>query len=135
MATMTLIDALFEEKISGIVAACYINERPLQGVAGWLDWKLHGILSHYVRQGALTGVEGETTYIPVTGKNSTYHIILVGAGYAEQAGRRAPLSPRALEGLKKNLKSLRIQKLGASQADLGHENLNSLLGIEDLWIT
>ena len=51
--------------LDGLVATFHANERPLQGLAGWLDWRFQGAISSYLRAGALTGREGEYAYTPM----------------------------------------------------------------------
>ena len=111
--------ALFEGKIQGIVAACYQNERPLQGLAGLLDWRFHGCLSYYVKRGAITGEPGECVYVPVTKGGRLFHIILIGAGRSPEFGRRLVPSDELLELLRGNLEKLRLERIGISRRDFG----------------
>lgn len=111
--------ALFDKKIKGIVSLCFENERPLQGLAGKLDWKFHGLLSQFIRDGKITGKEGECVYIPARKSNETYHLILVGAGFNDKPGTRKKVTQSVITEIKKNLKSLHIDNIGISCEDFG----------------
>ncbi len=115
--------ALFAGEIDGIVLACHENERPLAGLAGWLDWYFHGEISACLRAGALSGNAGECAYIPIQKNGATHHLLLVGAGRSDQPGHRKLLPIESLRKLKKNLTSLFLEqskKIGVSRADLGN---------------
>jgi hypothetical protein len=111
--------ALFSGQIEGIVATCYANERPLAGLAGILDWRLHGIISRCIRSGVITGKEGECVYLPVTRRGETIHVILAGAGHSEEPGMRGNLPEETLRALEKNLANLKLSRVGISRSDLG----------------
>ena len=111
--------ALFENRIEGLVAACYENERPLQGLAGQIDWRFLGVISQYLRAGAITGREGECVYVPVSRPGCVFRIILVGAGRNEAAGERRALPKASIEALARNVGTLRLGSLGLSLRDLG----------------
>jgi hypothetical protein len=119
--------ALFSGKINGIVATCYLNERPLAGLAGILDWRFHGMISDCIRTGVITGKEGECVYLPVTRQGVTLHVILAGAGHSEQPGLRGKLPEETLQALEKNLASLKLAQIGISRSDLG-EDAEQVLG-------
>lgn len=114
--------ALFEGKIQGIILTCHENERPLQGLAGLMDWRFEGALSRFIQAGFFSGKPGECVYVPVTKLGKTYHILLVGAGKTPFAGRRGQVPPESLKILKKNLSTLKLTKLGASRSDFGNVN-------------
>ena len=109
--------ALFNGQIQGLVATFRSGERPLTGLAGLLDWRFQGAISQCLKQGALTGNEGECVYFPVTRRGTTYHLILAGIG--SQAKGAGPLPAETLRVLKKNLASLKIANIGFSRSDLG----------------
>ena len=129
----SLEEALFDGKIEGIVATCFENERPLRGIAGLLDWRFRGLISHCLRVGAVTGKAGECSYLPVTHGGRTYHVILAGGGFLER-GERQSLPAETYPVLRKNLASLKLKKLGASLADFGNvsatELTKQLVGID-----
>ena len=139
--------ALFEGRISGLVVACYEDERPLQGLAGILDWRFQGAFSRCLLSGALTGKAGECVYMPLTrpnvgsdgptGNERTYHLILAGAGKLDAGGKRGPLPQDTLDAVQKNLSSLKLPEMGISTSDLGNAAetflLKTVKGIS-IWI-
>jgi hypothetical protein len=126
---MTVDQAFFpaeRRSIEGIIVSIYQNERPLAGLAGLLDWRFRGAISHHVRAGFITGKEGECVYLPLSARGQTYHLLLVGAGTANQAGDRGALPALSVSTLKKNLLSLRLPKIGISRSDFENQhNRNS----------
>jgi hypothetical protein len=134
-------EALFSNKVDGLVLACYQNERPLLGLIGLLDWRFHGGLSQFIREGALSAEEGHCTYCPIQYQKKNYHLLVVGLGYNPQAGKRTRPQASALKALKKNLASLKSLKFGLSQKDFGFRNdedifapLQSEIQENHLWI-
>src|SRR5690348_6225295 len=88
--------ALFSGAVQGFVITCFENERPPNGLAGLVDWRLHGAISYYLQEGAVTGKLGECTYFPFTRNGVTYHFVLVGAGESSQPGGRKQIPAEAL---------------------------------------
>lgn len=141
--SLTADQALFppeKREIEGIVATIYQNERPLSGLAGLLDWRFHGAISQYLRSGAISGKYGECVYLPLTRNGHVYHLLLIGAGMAGKPGERGPLPSESLRSLKKNLISLRLNKIALSKSDFEsattqgtfHQLLGHLKGLS-LW--
>lgn len=129
-------DALFSE-LDGIVATFHTNERPLQGLAGLLDWYFHGAISSYLRAGAMSGEVGECAYLPLTLPTKTFHVILAGGGASPAPGKRQEPDTQTYALLKKNIASLKIPRLGISQSDFGNASRDSLarhLKEVPLWI-
>jgi hypothetical protein len=130
--------ALFGGEISGIVATFYENERPLSGLAGQLDWRFRGLLSHEISRGVVTGKAGECAYFPISRDGRVFHVILVGAGPSPTPGAREQVTPAVWDALEKNVTRLKIEKLGISRSDLGgvtDEALHSRMKGAPLWIT
>jgi hypothetical protein len=130
--------ALFEGKLNGLIIACYANERPLQGLAGLLDWRFRGTFSRFIRDGAITGDPGECTYLPIHRNGRTFHLLLAGAGQTHRAGHRNPFSTETVKSIRKNIQTLQIQQIGISRKDLG--NVSDQYFIEQfkevpVWIT
>ena len=121
------IHALFNGDISGLVATFYSNERPLQGLAGQLDWYLGGSISNYLKKGAIEGQEEECVYIPVLKKGQTYHVLLLGVGMSESPGKRQPLKKSLKDRAKRNILSLNLDRMGISAEDLGGIDEKKLL--------
>ncbi len=103
--------ALFDGRVQGLVAVITPEERPLQGLAGLLDWRFQGALSRFLEKGFLTGATGECAYVPLTRAGTTYHVVLVGVD------ARGPVPVESAKQLKKNLASLKLNRLGLSRAD------------------
>ncbi len=130
--------ALFDGKILGIIATCYENERPLQGLAGLLDWRFQGAISNCLQAGVITGRPGECAYLPVIRGGRVYHLLLVGAGLLPDDHSRRKRPPKeAWVNLSKNLSSLRLERIGISCSDFGGVDVDyfkSKLEGLSLWI-
>jgi hypothetical protein len=111
--------ALFQGKINGIIAMLYENERPLQGLAGLMDWYFRGEVSQYVRRGVISGKPGECIYIPILKQSELYHLFLAGGGQAPAPGERSKVPDSTLTNLLKNLRSLKLSSVGVSRRDFG----------------
>lgn len=111
--------ALFDGQIDGLVAIFHENERPLGGLAGLLDWRLHGLISRGLRAGIIVGRLGEIAYFPVTRNGVTRHVILAGAGNSSSPGKREGVPEETVDLLRKNIASLRIPRIAISRSDFG----------------
>jgi hypothetical protein len=120
------IEALFNRRTEAIVARVFVNERPMQGLAGILDWHFHGQISRYLRQGTLSGEDGEISYIPVKKNGQSYHLILIGGGRTPSPGQRQPISDNVFPSLKKNLQNLKLKEVALSKRDFGLPDDSSL---------
>ncbi len=109
--------ALFSGNLDGMIAICCENERPLQGLAGELDWRFDGSFSKFLRRGSFSGKSGECVYLPVRRAGRLYHIIFVGGGSVKHSGIRPKFSKKMIKDLSQNLKGLNISKLGISKSD------------------
>lgn len=70
-----------DETSAEVVACCiYRDERPLAGLAGLLDWRLSGRLSHLAKQGFLLGELGEVLAVPVRPRLPFDKLLVVGLG-------------------------------------------------------
>jgi len=112
--------ALINRQIDGLVATLYENEKPLSGLAGFLDWRFHGAISECLRSGALTGQVGECVYFPVSKSGQVYKLILAGAGKAPAPGQRTNPPAETLKTLAKNLTGLKLNSIGISRKDFGN---------------
>lgn len=110
---------LFNGEVEGLILSCFENERPLQGLAGRLDWRLRGMLSQFIRAGSITGKAGECCYVPVQWHDRTFHLFLAGGGHLEEGAPRPELPAASWEKLRTNLTQLKMGRLAASQTDLG----------------
>jgi len=84
--------ALFGDQIQGVVVLCYENERPLQGLAGLLDWRFRGELSRAIQRGVLTGKSGECVYLPIR-KPGVGQLATTQKKSGKPAGRREKTKP------------------------------------------
>jgi hypothetical protein len=119
--------ALLEGQVPALIATFYQNERPPGGLAGLLDWRFHGVISHSLRAGAISGKAGECVYVPVTHLGMTYHLILVGAGTSEHPGSRGKLPEPSWLALQKNLASLKLGSFALSKSDFGNPAENTII--------
>lgn len=135
--------ALFEGELEGLILTCYENERPLSGLVGLMDWRFHGAISEYIKQGTITGKRGECTYVPVTKKmmsknQKLFHLILVGVGNSHTVGKRDGVSDEVFKIIHRNLSTLKLTRLGLSKKDFGNISeealAKNLKGVQ-LWLT
>jgi hypothetical protein len=76
--SLEAIDAL-----SGVDAVCLVvtdDDRPLQGAAGFLDWRMCGGLSRVLLQGFFRGDRGEQLLMPTKGGVPAGRLFAIGAG-------------------------------------------------------
>jgi hypothetical protein len=112
--------ALFSGKLQGLIATAFMNERPLQGLAGLLDWRLGGAISSFVRRGTFSGSPGENVYFPVKRGERGFHVFLLGGGISASPGKRDDLALVDLTSLRKNLLALKLDRIGVSVSDFGN---------------
>jgi len=86
-----------------LVTGFFLDERPLKGSSAWVDWRLNGMLSHFLMENRLMGDWKETTLIPSQGRVAPRMILLIGLGSLKEYSylRLRELSPYLLETLKK----------------------------------
>jgi hypothetical protein len=58
----------------------FLDERPLLGLAGYIDWRTSGRLSAVLRSGFFTGAVGEQLLMPGERRIPVDRLVLVGAG-------------------------------------------------------
>jgi hypothetical protein len=69
------------------------DERPLQGLAGYLDWRLCGGISRLLLSGFLQGTLGESLLLPTQGRVAPQRAFVLGVG------KRGALEPPQLADL------------------------------------
>lgn len=74
---------LDELQSEALFLTLYEDQRPLRGVAGWVDWRMCGLLSRLVLRGCLTGRFGEVVLVPGRPKLAFDKVFAFGAGSAE----------------------------------------------------
>jgi hypothetical protein len=131
---------------SGVeLLACSVwrDQRPMRGVAGLLDWRLAGGLSHLARKGFLAGDLGEVVFVPGRPRLRFEKILVFGLGDRSGFGEgtfRAVLSHlvRALGGLRvrRAVVELPGRAEGLLEAERARELLLESLGDSeenDMW--
>lgn len=123
--------ALFQGQVSGLLATCYENERPLLGLAGLLDWRFMGEISYHLRQGSLSGKEGELTYFPLKKGGKLFHIFLLGCGPNSVPGSRQPPGVRSFSKALEAIRKSRIEPIAISLDDFGNPDQKTWSGFEN----
>lgn len=134
---MTAENALLEGKLQGMILPIYENERPMQGLAGRLDWRLFGSLSRGLKAGVIQGKPGECSYVPVSRHGRVYHMILVGGGPLGQFQKRGNIPDSSFTALKRNLIGLGVSNIGLSRSDfaaIGDDVLSKKLDEVSFWV-
>lgn len=70
-------------KSEALASAFFVDERPLQGALGLVDWRLCGRLSGLLRQGRVHGGAGEQVLVPTRPRLSFEKLFLFGLGSRE----------------------------------------------------
>lgn len=132
------MDILDQESVQALGTTLYQNERPLQGVAGLVDWHFPKILSGFVRSGAISGREGELICVPVVYRERPVRILLLGNGSNSRPGDRPKVADSALKTLAEGALKMRIETLALSAADFGlkaKKEIESIFrGINLVWV-
>ena len=81
------------------VTGFFLDERPLRGAAGRVDWRLCGVVTELVGSGRLRGKVGEATLVPSMGRLAADRVLLLGLGRRSsfRAGRARDTSHSAVE--------------------------------------
>ncbi len=81
------------------VAGFFLDERPLRGAAGRVDWRLCGVVTELVGSGRLRGRVGEATLVPSMGRLAADRVLLLGLGRRSsfRVGRARDTSHAAVE--------------------------------------
>jgi hypothetical protein len=69
-----------------LVVSCFEDIRPLQGLAGEVDWLYGGIFSNLLMQNRITGKLGETLLLAAQEKIPIPKILLIGSGPSASYG-------------------------------------------------
>ena len=69
-----------------IATGFFLDERPLRGAPGWMDWRLNGRLSRLIQAKRLSGEWRETILVPSEGRIRAPLILLVGLGRVGEYG-------------------------------------------------
>ncbi len=71
------------DALTGYDAVCVLiteDERPLEGAAGFVDWRLGGALSRVLQSGFFVGSPGEKLLVPTDEKLSVPRLFAMGLG-------------------------------------------------------
>jgi hypothetical protein len=62
------------------VAGLFADDRPLRGAVARADWRLCGLLSQLVREGRITGSDGQCVLVPTDGRLRAPRLFVMGLG-------------------------------------------------------
>ena len=134
------LTALDERQGDILVLTVFLDERPLEGLAGLVDWRLRGALSKWFIGGFATGAWGERVLYPVDGRMSFNSILLFGLGNRTEhrADRALAVASAAIESAESlNAKSLTCGLFGLTELPsplprTGRQLLELLRGAQEL---
>jgi hypothetical protein len=86
-----------------LVTGFFVDERPLKGSSGWIDWRLNGMISRFLIEKKLSGDWKEMTLILSQRRIAPRMILLLGLGETKEYSylRLRELAPHLLATLKK----------------------------------
>lgn len=113
-----------------LVVPFFQNERPLRGLGGLVDWRLHGKLSHWLLSGALTGAFAEKTLTPSPTLRAG-RLLLVGLGLSESFD--AELARQACKLIGQSLEDAGVATVALSLPGRSVPRLNAELALR-CWI-
>jgi len=67
-------------EVCAVGAFFFSDQRPLEGAAGLLDWRLGGMLTRQLQQGLLSGTLGEQAVFRSNGKIAADWVLFLGVG-------------------------------------------------------
>ena len=77
------LDRLDEQRGGSLIMFRFEERRPLVGVEGLIDWRLHGHLSRLIIDGFLSGNSDESLLVPLEQRLPHDNLIVFGLGPAE----------------------------------------------------
>jgi hypothetical protein len=95
--SLAVLDALDVEALAVLVGP----ERPLQGLAGLVDWRLCGALTRALRGGLYGGSPGEALLLPTGGRLPAARVVALGLPAPVQAAAFAEAARSACEVLRR----------------------------------
>jgi hypothetical protein len=86
-----------------LVTGFFVDERPLKGSSGWIDWRLNGMISRFLIEKKLSGYWKEMTLVLSQRRIVPRMILLLGLGETKEYSylRLRELAPHLLVTLKK----------------------------------
>ncbi|RKH42607.1 M17 family peptidase N-terminal domain-containing protein [Corallococcus llansteffanensis] len=114
MSQTTTLDVGLEglDALAGVDALCLFiaeDDRPLPSSAGYVDWRLCGVLSRVLLGGFFTGVKDDWLLLPSDGKLSVPRIFVVGLGPRKRLDAAA--LGEALSGAAKVLSRAKVESV------------------------
>lgn len=107
------LTALLDGEVQGLFVALFENERPPQGISGWLDLYFDQAITHAIRSGIATGKAGEAVLIPMIRRKKVYPVVLIGGGIlpmerdpAKKALLKVEFPEAGIQAIKKTLTGL-----------------------------
>ena len=91
-----------ETRADALALPVFVDERPLRGTAGLVDWRLNGRISEWLTSARFAAAPGETLLYPDRGRLPFGRLLLFGLGAVGDFGpeRLRELSPRILRALR-----------------------------------
>jgi hypothetical protein len=84
-ASLASLDAL--TGFDALALLVFEDERPLRGLAGFVDWRLCGALSRILLGGRFSGAQGDALLFPVVGRLTGERVFCFGAGRKAELGK------------------------------------------------
>jgi len=84
MALKIATETLDELDYEGLVLGFFSNERPPRGRCGFVDWRLNGLISRYLKEDKIRGDYLEKVLIPTHERIPTARILLIGLGRSDE---------------------------------------------------
>jgi len=81
---LAALDALRPE-VDALGLFCFTDERPLAGVAGFVDWRVCGAISRALEQNIFHGDNDEVMLLPARGRLAGRRVFLFGLGAKSEA--------------------------------------------------
>ena len=76
-------DSVDAQECDIVVTGFFLDEKPLRGSSGWIDWRLNGRLSRLIQAKRFTGEWKETVLIPSEGRLAGPVVLFFGLGGEE----------------------------------------------------
>lgn len=93
------------------------DERPLRGIAGYVDWRLSGRLSEVLLDGFFTGVPSDWLLVPSSGRLTASRIFVAGLG--PSTNLNASTLGEALHGVAQRLARAKVKAVALEIPGIG----------------